>query len=104
MIADTVSSPESWEQLGDGYRVEASFILWEEENILQIPTSALFRHQEGWAAFVVENQKAHLRQVEIGRRNGLSAEITTGLNEGELVVLHPDEAIEDGTAVHLRTG
>jgi HlyD family secretion protein len=104
VIADIVSPPEMWERLGDGYRVEARFILWEGENILQIPSSALFRYGEGWAVFVMKNGRALRRQVEVGRRNGLVAEITSGLSEGEAVIPHPDRSIEHGTRVKLRQG
>lgn len=102
VISDIVSPPERWERLGDGYRVEARFILWEGEDVLQAPSSALFRHEEGWAVFVMKNGRALRRQVETGRRSGLSAEVLSGLSEGEMVIPHPDRSIEDRTRVKLR--
>ena len=42
IISDFTSPAEQWQRLGDGYRVEARFILWDEENVLQVPTSSLF--------------------------------------------------------------
>jgi HlyD family secretion protein len=82
--------------------VEAVFILWEGDNVLQVPTSALFRHEEGWATFVLQDGKAQLRPVEIGHRSGLTAEILSGLEEGEAVIPHPDDSIGDGTLVERR--
>jgi len=102
VIADITSLPESWQRLGDGYRVDARFIIWEGKNVLQVPASALFRKGEGWAVFVVKNKRAHLRQVEIGHRTGLVAEIVSGISEGEMVIAHPDESIKDGTRVRPR--
>ncbi|MFQ5586557.1 MAG: efflux RND transporter periplasmic adaptor subunit, partial [Thermodesulfobacteriota bacterium] len=102
VISDITSPPEQWEGLGDGYRVEATFILWEGDNVLQVPASVLFRYGDGWAVFVVEGKRARRKVIEIGHRSGLFAEITSGLTEGELVITHPDEAIEDGTRVRLR--
>jgi HlyD family secretion protein len=102
IIADFVEPRERWERLGDQYRVEAVFILWEGDNVLQVPTSSLFRHGEGWAAFVLQDGKAQLRPVEIGHRSGLTAEILSGLEEGEAVIPHPDDSIEDGTLVERR--
>jgi len=90
------------EKPGDGYRVEARFILWEDKNILQIPASALFRVNNGWAVFVMENEKAKRRSVELGKRNGLSAQIIKGLQESEKVITHPDDSIEEGVAVKQR--
>ena len=43
-----------------------------------------------------------LRQVEIGNRSGLAAEILSGLVEGENVIAHPGDNVEDGSRVRLR--
>lgn len=102
VIADITSSPDEWRALGDGYRVEASFILWESTDVLQIPASALFRQQDAWAVFVVDSSFARRRAVEVGRRNGLKAQIVKGLNGGERVIAHPDTTVEDGRAVEVR--
>jgi HlyD family secretion protein len=102
VIVDFSSPREQWERLGDGYRVEAVFILWEGEDVLQVPASTLFRYQEGWAAFVIENGVARRRVVEVGHRSGLTAEILSGLAVGEQVIPHPSNDIEDGTEVILQ--
>ncbi len=103
VIADLVSPAEIWNRLGHGYRVETSFTLWEGEDVLQLPSSALFRYQDGWAVFVVENEAAHRRPVEVGHRSGLKAEILSGLDPGESVIIHPDDELEDGVQVQLRS-
>jgi HlyD family secretion protein len=102
VICDITSPNEQWQQLGDGYRVEASFILWREEDVLQIPASALFRHDDGWALFVMKNGRAYRREVKIGRRNGLIAQVVAGIAAGEEVITHPDDSIEDGVRVAMR--
>jgi len=102
VIADITSSSESRKRLGDGYRVEARFIIWEGKDILQIPASALFRKGESWAVFVVKNKKAQQREVEVGHRTGLVAEILSGLVEGEEVVVYPDDSIKEGTRLRPR--
>ena len=102
VVVDLTSPSSAWQRLGSGYRVEAQFILWEGGDILQIPSSALFRHAGDWAVFVVDNERAERRKVMIGRRNGLRAQILSGLTEGEQVLLHPDEDIEPGTRVEPR--
>jgi len=40
--------------------------------------------------------------VKVGRQNGLEAEILDGLAEGDQVVLHPGDQIEDGVEVRQR--
>lgn len=102
VIVDIVSAPEVWEKLGDGYRVEARFVLWEADDILQIPGNALFRYDGGWAVFVVEDGVARRRPIELGRTNGLVAQILSGIEAGETVVTHPDDAIDDGVEAQPR--
>jgi len=103
IISDFVSEFELWSRLGDGYRVEASFILWQKENVLQIPASSLFRYNDGWAVFVIENDLAVRREVKVGQRNGLIAQILEGVNEGELVINHPSDEVDDGKRVEVRS-
>jgi HlyD family secretion protein len=99
VIADIRSPPEAWQRLGDGYRVEARFIVWERPDALTVPSSALFRRDDGWAAFVVETGRARLRPVRAGRSSGLMTEIIEGLVAGEQVIVHPDDAVDDGVRV-----
>ncbi len=102
VIADITSVNEGKKNLGDGYRVEASFVIWEGKDVLQIPASALFRKGDAWAVFVVKNKRANQRQIEIGHRNGLVAEVLSGLSEGEEVIMHPDDSIKEGARVKPR--
>jgi HlyD family secretion protein len=89
-------------RLGTGYRVVARFVLWAGADVLQVPQSALFRHDGGWAVFVVEDGRARRRPVEVGHRSGLRAEITAGLQAGDRVVTHPGNELTDGTRVEAR--
>ncbi|WP_372635351.1 efflux RND transporter periplasmic adaptor subunit [Fodinibius sp.] len=99
VIAELESPSEKWNRLGSGYRVLARFIIWEGENVLQVPTSALFRVEEGWAVFVVQGGEAVRRTVEVGRQTGLSAQVLGGLSEGDEVIVHPGSDIEEGVEV-----
>lgn len=102
VIVSFTSPASQWQGLGDGYRVEASFILWEGQDILQIPASALFREGSGWATFVVMNGKASKRAVQVGQRNGLQAQILSGIQLGERVINHPDDRVREGVKVAQR--
>lgn len=102
VVSDISSIPGSWQSLGDGYRVEARFIIWEADDVLRVPASALFRHKEGWAVFLVQNGKARLRSVSTGHRNGTTAEVLDGLSEGDMVIAHPDDLVKDGIRVRRR--
>ena len=102
VIADLTTPPEMWRSLGDGYRVEASFILWQGDDLLLAPTSALFRHRDGWALFTVRDGRARLTPIKIGQRNGLHAQVLEGLKAGDPVIAHPDDKIADGVRVKAR--
>jgi HlyD family secretion protein len=95
VIVDFTSPTEQWQRLGDGYRVEASFILWQDDDVLQVPASSLFRYRGEWALFVVEGKRARQRTVRIGQRNGLVAQILSGVQEGDIVINHPNDAVEN---------
>ena len=101
VIVELDAAPATWEGLGDGFRVEARFVLWAAEEVLQVPTSALFRRDERWGSFVVENGRAVYRQIDIGRRSGLQTEVIAGLTAGEQVILYPGQDIRDGSRVRL---
>ncbi|MBD3755001.1 MAG: HlyD family efflux transporter periplasmic adaptor subunit [Gammaproteobacteria bacterium] len=102
VISDFVSPAEKWQRLGDGYRVEAKFILWHEDKVLQIPSSALFRYENGWAVFTIEDGLAKRQMVTLGQRNGLTAQVLTGLSEKQIIINHPSDAVEDGVRIKIR--
>jgi HlyD family secretion protein len=88
--------------LGDGFRVEARIVIWEKADVLQVPTSALFRHGDGWAVFRVDQGHARRTEVTLGRKNGLHAEVLKGLAAGDTVVAHPSDRVVDGVKVVAR--
>lgn len=99
VIVDFLDPPEL---LGDGYKVEVRIIIWEAENVLKVPQSALFRHGNQWCVFVIEDGKAKRREVEVGHRNRSETEIHKGLEEGEAIVLHPPNEIKEDARVEVK--
>lgn len=102
VIVDIRSPREQWRELGDGYRVDASFVLWQGEDVLLIPLSAVFERQGGEYVFVIEDNVARLRQVETGHSDGFMVEVVSGLEAGERVVRHTGNQISDGVPLALR--
>jgi len=102
VIIDLTDPPERWARLGHGFRVETRVVLWEAENVLKVPLTALFRNGGDWTVFVAADGKAARRKVQVGHRTGLEAEIVGGLKEGERIVLHPSDRIDDGVRVSAR--
>lgn len=96
VVIDLTDEVDKWSALGDGYRVEVRIVVWEGEDVLKVPVSALFRHEEGWALYVEDGGVARLRAVKVGKRQGLLAEVVEGLEEGDKVVAHPSDDVVDG--------
>lgn len=98
-IIEFASGRNDSERLGDGFRVEARIIVWENENALKLPASSLFRAGDNWAVFKVVSGKAVRTVVDIGRNNGVEAEIIAGLEEGDRIILFPGGDVADGARV-----
>jgi HlyD family secretion protein len=96
VIADFMDVPSG---LGDGFRIEARIVVWRADDVLRVPTSALYRYGEGWAVFVVDGNVARRREVEVGARGPFEAELLAGLEPGERVVLHPSDRLADGVRI-----
>lgn len=102
VIIDFADPPEDWERLGHGYRVEVRVVLWEDEAVLKLPLTALFRQGTAWATFVETGGRATLRPVVLGQRTDLEAQVLEGLEEGERVVLYPSDRVVEGVRLEAR--
>lgn len=101
VILDLTTAPEQWAALGDGYRVEVEFILRQEKDLLQVASSALFRHADGWAVYRVEDGVARRTPLQLGLRSATAAQVLGGLQAGQSVIVQPDDRIKDGTRVRV---
>ncbi|HEX6124121.1 MAG TPA: efflux RND transporter periplasmic adaptor subunit [Pyrinomonadaceae bacterium] len=90
---------EAKPNFGDNFRLDVRIVLWQGEDVLSIPNSALFRAGEDWNVYAVERGKAYLRKVEIGHRSRTDTQILSGLEEGDTVVAHPPNSLTDGARV-----
>lgn len=105
VVALIESPADRWNgSLGAGYQVLARFVVWEADDVIQVPSAALFRVGDEWATFVVENRHAIRRTVRIGRQAGLDTQVIEGLRDGDEVIVHPGNAVEDGVAVKRGLG
>ncbi len=93
---------EDFAGLGHGYRVETRIIVWQADDAVIVPSSALFRTKNNWSVFTVNDGTARLSHVEIGMNNGIEAEVTGGLEEGAEVILYPSSGLVDGAKVAER--
>ena len=94
-----LEEPES--RLGDNYRIQAKIILWQGEGILQVPISSIFRGDQGWNVFVIKKGKAVRQPITIGMRGTYYAEVLDGLEEEDVVVVHPTNDLEERMRVKV---
>lgn len=99
---DFTDPPEARAGLGHGYRVDVQIVTWESADALKVPTSALFREGADWAIFTVTDGIAQQKVVQIGANNGVEAEVTGGLAEGDVIVLYPPAELVGGQEVAQR--
>ena len=97
--------------LGDGYRIEAGIVIWSDDDVVQVPISALYRCGPDWCVFTVEEedgsfwshpQRAVPRTITLGPRNPEAAVVESGLQPGDRVILHPSDQITANRAVTPR--
>lgn len=87
--------------LGAQYRIEAAIIVDEIPNALTLPISALFRRDNEWQVFVVEQGRVRLQALQIGARSSEYAQVLEGLSDGEQVVIFPSDQVVEGLAVQV---
>jgi Multidrug resistance efflux pump len=103
VIVDVDTIPSG---VGDGFRVDASIIVWTSPNALVVPRSALLQTNTGanggWSAFVVKAGRVEARSVRIGHIGGSAAEVLVGIDAGDEVVLFPSDQVKSGMRVARR--
>lgn len=99
VVADLLTPPEQRRSVGDQFRVDARIIVWETPDALKVPVGALFRRGDQWAAFVVQEGRARLRDVKAGRSSGTETQVLEGLQAGDEVILYPGSRVHDGQRI-----
>ncbi|MCB1426793.1 MAG: HlyD family efflux transporter periplasmic adaptor subunit [Zhengella sp.] len=88
--------------LGHGFRVRVALETWSEPDVLAVPIAALFRTGGDWTVFVVEDGRAQVRRVELGHMNDEKAQVRSGLEAGDTVIVYPGDQVADGVLVERR--
>jgi HlyD family secretion protein len=104
VILDIGTPRSARAELGHGYRVIAHVTVEQVRDATLAPISALFRHGDAWAVYVVDgDDRATRRIVEIGARTNREAVVRSGLEPGERVILYPGDRVADGVRVTERS-
>lgn len=85
--------------LMEGMYASASIVTEQVDGILLIPTEALSTYAGDDVVYVVKDGKAVRQVVELGGSNSSYSVISSGLDEGDMVVVAGN--VSDGTAVNI---
>lgn len=83
---------------------EITFGMEESKNALVIPSDALISKEEKNYVYIVNDNIAELKEVEIGLDNGKLVEVIRGITEENKVVVRGQDYIEDGDKVRIVRG
>jgi len=84
-----------------GAYVFAHFKIPEQVRMLSVPADTLLFRAQGMQVGIVQDGRVHLQNVTIGKDNGNSLEIATGLSAGDEVILDPSDSIAEGQSVRV---
>lgn len=102
VLIDVISPPELWRGLGDGYRVDTRINVFTQDDVVTVPVGALFRRENNWSTYVVDEGRAQPRTVDLLRHSGRFAAIRQGLTLGERVIIYPSDQISPGVRVNAK--
>jgi HlyD family secretion protein len=102
VIVDLVSPPDQWAGLGDAFQLDTRIAVFAQDDVLIVPSGALFRRGDGWNVYVAKESRAELRDIVLLRRSGRLAAVTAGLAAGERVIVYPSDRIAPGVRIEIR--
>ncbi|MEI7910451.1 MAG: HlyD family efflux transporter periplasmic adaptor subunit [Verrucomicrobiota bacterium] len=97
VLCDLIDPPPAATALGDRFRVEVRVAVWHRDDLLVAPAGAFFREGNVWKTFVYRDGRAVVTEVGTGQSDGRLTEIRSGIEAGTEVLLHPPDAVKDGT-------
>ena len=84
-----------------GAYVFAHFKIPEQVRFLSLPANTLIFRAQGLQVGIVRNGHVHLQSVTIGKDNGSSLEISTGVTASDEVILDPSDSLAEGQPVQV---
>ncbi len=94
--------PNAHNTLWPGQFINARLLVQTQRNVLTVPIGAVQRGPNGFYAYVVNpNSTVSMRSIATGQGNGLVAVVTSGLRDGERVVIAGQYRLQPGAAVQL---
>jgi membrane fusion protein, multidrug efflux system len=84
--------------------VNASLLVEKKQNVTLISTAAIQRNSQSTYVYLVKpDSSVTVRQIAIGTTEGEDAEVTSGLNPGDMVVMTGVDKLQEGSKVRMQT-
>ncbi|MDH4217927.1 MAG: efflux RND transporter periplasmic adaptor subunit [Candidatus Aminicenantes bacterium] len=97
----TVETFDDSLRLKPGMFVEVRIVIGKKEDVLVIPRKALLYKQNKTYVFVMDQNHVSQREVLLGLTEEDDVEVTSGLNEGEVIVVVGVEGLQDGQRIDV---
>ncbi len=97
-----INVPNEKFELAAGMFVQAKFALNQTEPNILLPANTLMVRQDGPQVAAVANNTVQLRKVKLGRDLGTQIEILAGVEEKDMIVTNPTDAMRDGVSVNMK--
>jgi multidrug efflux system membrane fusion protein len=92
-------------ELKPGFFAEVTVAGEEHRNALVVPEAAIQASEQGFVTYVVQEETARLRPVQLGLRTGTGiVEVLEGVKAGDTVVTEGSDRLADGIPVEVVTG
>jgi HlyD family secretion protein len=101
-VRGIVEFTETPPRLKENQRVSTRLILESRPNVLKVPRGPFLESMAGRKVYVVKDGLARLRPITIGTLSVTEVEITSGLAEGESVILSDLSSLEGAETLLLR--
>jgi len=90
--------------LRPGITVQVAMTAKTVKEAVVVPAAAVYKNPEGNGNYVLlagTDDKAHMKPVQLGIRNGEDAQIVSGINPGDPVITAGGYALPDGTKIKV---
>jgi HlyD family secretion protein len=79
-----------------GMNGDVDIVISQTDHVLLVPITSVVEESSSSYVWIVDNNKAKKAEVETGKSSVDQIEITSGINEGTVVVTRPPSKIEEG--------
>jgi len=101
LSVDNRRNPDGTYLLRPGMYATAGIVLDRRDNAVVVPADSLVRLSGKYLAYVVENNVAIRKDVEVGLWSGRQMEIRSGLSAGQRLVIGGQHKLTDNTPVEI---